>query len=155
MAIPVVVKGLTFLIPETSERRWGDETTNYLVTLGTAINDITSVGDIPLLSIPINNNQTTLINVDNLSFETTQVRHAIIEYSVYRVTSSEEVSQCGNLLITYKNNAATWELIDNTVGDAGVSFTITTAGQVQYTSTNMAGTGYQSKMSFRARAFPI
>lgn len=155
MSITVSVKNQTFTIPESGNRQWGEETTGWISAISLAVSDLTVTGDIKLISVSVANNQAATANVENLRFENSQTRHAIVEYGVYRITSGSEVSQAGQLFLTYKSSAATWEIEDHTVGDAGMVFTITTAGQIQYTSTNMAGTGYQGKMSFRGRAFPV
>lgn len=156
MAVTVTIKGRLFEIPQRKERAWGDQVTNWAVAISNAVNDLTVVGDIKLVSVSVNNNQTTPINVPNLRFDTVQTRHAIISYSVYRVKGSDELSQAGQMYVTYKNNSGTWEIIDNTVGDAGIVFTITPAGQVQYTTTDLTDAGtYVGKMSFRGMAFPV
>lgn len=154
MSVQVVIKGLTFQIPETGERDWGTEVTGWIDSISTAVSDLTVTGDIKLLSVGLSNNAPST-TVENLRFDTSEVRHAIITYSIYRVTSLHEESSMNHMYLTYKSNAGTWELVDNGVGSTGVNFTIDNTGQVKYTSTNLSGTGYSGKMSFRAQAFPI
>lgn len=159
MAVTVTVKGLTFTIPERQERGWGDQVTSWIQEVSSAVNDITSVGDIPLTSVSVVNTG-VLTTIDNLSFNTSLVRHAEIRYGVYRVSTgagATELSQKGTIFITYKSTSNTWEIEDHAVGDARIQFSITNAGQLQYTATAITGT-YNlsgSKLSFRAEAFPI
>lgn len=155
MGINVSIKGQPFVIPVNSERSWGTSVTNYLVAVADAIDDLTAVGDIKLLQVPVINNQTSALDLDGLAFDTSLTRHAIVTYAIYRVTDLEEFSQAGQLYVTFKSNAGTWEIIDNSVGETSVEFSITTGGQVQYTSSNMSGSNYVGKVSFRAAAFPV
>ena len=156
MSVIVTIKGMPFTIPQRKERGWGDQVTNWIISASRAIDDLTVAGDIKLISVSVNNNQATPTNVPNLRFDTLQTRHAIVDYGVYRIKGSEELSEMASLYVTYKSSAGTWELIDNGVGISGLSFSITGAGQVQYTSSNMVDVGvYTGKMSFRARSFPV
>lgn len=154
--VTVRIKGRPFQIPQRKETSWGDEVTNWAIAISKAVEDLTVAGDIKLISISVNNNQAVATNVPNLRFDTVITRHAIVEYAVYRIKGTEELSQAGQLYLTYKNNAGTWEIVDNTVGDAGIAFTVTPQGQVQYTTTELTASGtYTGKMSFRARCFPV
>jgi len=155
MSVVVTIKGLGFTIPETGERDWGTEVTSWIQQISSAVSDLTVAGDVKLISVSVSNNQGSVANIENLNFDTATIRHAIVEYAVYRVTTTEELSQTGNLYLTYKSNANTWEIVDNAVGDAEITFTITNAGQVQYVTTNMGGSSYTGKMSFRGRVFPV
>lgn len=156
MAVRVTIKGRPFLIPQRKERGWGDEVTNWAVTISKAVDDLTVAGDIKLITVTVNNDQDVAIAVPNLRFDTVTTRHAIVDYAVYRIKGTEELSQAGQLYLTYKSSAGTWEIADNTVGDAGIVFTITPQGQVQYTTTDLTAVGtYTGKMSFRGRAFPV
>jgi len=155
MSVRVTIKGRPFLIPQRKERGWGDEVTNWAIAISKAVDDLTVAGDIKLITVSVNNNQVAPIAVPNLRFDTVVNRHAIIDYAVYRIKGSDELSQAGQIYLTYKSSAGTWEIADNTVGDAGIVFTVTSQGQVQYTTTNLTDVGtYTGKMSFRGRAFP-
>ena len=100
----------------------------------------------------IANNQSSAANVTGLLLDGTVQRSAFIFYSIYRNTTgggATELSECGVLLATFKTVASSWEFVPlGSVGDAGVTLTITSGGQVQYTSSNITGTAATSKMSF-------
>jgi hypothetical protein len=156
MSVVVTIKGRPFRIPQRKEQSWGDEVTNWAVTISKAVDDLTVAGDIKLITVTVNNNQVAPIAVPNLKFDTVVTRHAIVDYAVYRIKGADELSQAGQLYLTYKSTAGTWEIADNTVGDAGIVFTITPQGQVQYTTTDLTDVGtYTGKCSFRGRAFPV
>lgn len=98
------------------------------------------------------NNQSAATNVTGLSFANASYRNAKIIISVF-------IDATGDLAATYSldaiQKAASWEMSQDYTGDAtGIVFTITSAGQVQYTSTNVSG--YSSSVfKFSATATDI
>jgi predicted acyltransferase (DUF342 family) len=100
----------------------------------------------------INTNQVAPANVSGLSFDPNTTRGVVIDYSIYRYHTSPttEVASTGTIRLIYKDIAASWTMDESYVGDiVGVTFTITPAGQVQYTSTNIGGTLNTSTMKYR------
>lgn len=154
MAITVIINGTSYQIPEQgADPPYGDDLTDYLVALGNVAQNITGTGDILTTTFNILNNQSSAANVTGASFDTSTVRSAIMQYSLYRSTNSAELSEVGHIYLTYKSTAGTWDIAQSYGGSSGVTFSITNGGQLQYTSTNMAGTGYTGKMKFKATAF--
>lgn len=109
-------------------------------------------------SFPLVNNQSVAANIEGLQFDYRKVNQAIIEYVIQRITgptlSPTELIQTGCFAVVYKPVAATWNIVNigSTGPDAaGITFSITTGGQVQYTSSNMTGTANISKITYRAR----
>lgn len=154
MSTAVTINGETYNIPSMGENPpWGEELHDLLNALVTSVNSLQGSADIALTSFTIANNQSSVANVTGASWDTSQVRSSIMTYSVYRSTASNEVSESGQIYITYKSTAGTWELAQNKVGESSVVFTITNAGQLQYTSSNLAGASYSGKMKFKAVSF--
>lgn len=100
-------------------------------------------------------------NVPSLSFPTTNVRAAFIKYSVFRTTSTTTSYQAGNIIVVYNPNNSVgnkWELIRDTVGKDSVSypediyFTITDAGQVQFTTNALPGINHVGRLTYTAQA---
>lgn len=96
------------------------------------------------------NNQTTPIDVQDLIFDGTKIRSATVKYTIYRKTDTQEVAQIGDFKVIYKSVEGSWSLgADNFHGDdAGISFTITNSGQVQYTSTDLTGANYSGVLDY-------
>jgi hypothetical protein len=69
------------------------------------------------------------------------VRSAFVRYAVYRKKGTNAaITETGNLLILYNPDSSPVFMIEqDKIGDANVSFTITTTGQVQvsFTDTNL------------------
>jgi len=109
------------------------------------------------ISAPISNNVSSPANIDGMIFSPEKVNQAVVEYFIQRVTSgggATALYAAGIFHVVYKPTAGTWHIV--TVGtpgpdSSGITFSITTEGQVQYTSTNITGTANISKITWRAR----
>ena len=108
-------------------------------------------------SFALVNNQSSAANITGLKFNHKKVSMAAIDYCVQRVTTSTgavELTEAGLLYAVYEPTSEDWALQAMTGAgpdDAGITFTITAAGQVQYTTTNITGTAYLSRIFWRAR----
>lgn len=100
------------------------------------------------------NNQAVAANITGLSFDFRYTSQAIIEYLVQRVTSSVELVESGRIAVIYLPDSNTWNIDTGayvSAGITGVTFSITSAGQIQYETTNEAGTAVISRMVYRVR----
>lgn len=98
---------------------------------------VDSAGDINETSFSIANNQTTPADVTGLLFNPAVVRSFKTLISI-EIDATADLFEAYELLAIYKNGS--WDMAQSATGDdSGVLFTITNAGQVQYTSQNYAG----------------
>lgn len=100
------------------------------------------------------NNQVAAASITPLKFDKSYTSVVYIDYFIQRVTSSTEKNQNGVLIATYAAKVGTWSIREyGTSGPdvSGVTISITTAGQIQYTSSNLAGTAVISRIVFRTR----
>ncbi len=156
MSKSVTISGTTYTLNQQSDDPpWGEEISDLLQALVDVANNSVGTGDIPNTSFNSLALTATNLPVTNLIFDPSVVRSAVIDYSISRITSTAEENECGTMYITYNTLAGTWSLNQNYVGSSGVSFTIGNDGQINYTSLTMAGSGYSSKMRFKAQAFTI
>jgi len=75
--------------------------------------------------------------------------------SVYRSTNTNTVSQTGELIVNYNPTnpiGNKWEISDSFVGDAQTVFNITDVGQVQFSTTLIAGINYTGTVTYQAKA---
>ena len=85
------------------------------------------------------NNQTTFQPITGLILDKSKVHRAHIEVAIRLRTNTEERDASGRLIAVYKKDADAWEIgyqLLDTVA-TGLSWNITSAGQVQYKSANM------------------
>jgi hypothetical protein len=105
-------------------------------------------------SFELVDNQTTAAPIEGLKFDPLKNQQIFIDYIIQRITGSSELIETGILAIVYKPKAATWsvsKLVTGVPDNAGITFSITSSGQLQYTSTDMAGTVYIQKVTYRTR----
>lgn len=126
---------------------------NSLRQAGIELSSFFGAGFIGEKEQAIVNNQASPANVNLLVFNSTLVRVATINFYIYRQTTgggAVELMEVGKMVAKYL--AGGWELSSpESIGDdAGLLFTITVGGQVQYTSSNITGTPAISKMRFNA-----
>lgn len=147
--------GQSYELPQNRESPgWGEDTSNFLLDVADTLNDLQSSGDILQSVSDVANNQIIAANVAGLSFNLGVVRSSVIDYSFYRQTSTTELVECGQMMVAFHDvGSPTYELTRFATGDAGVTVTFTAAGQAQFTTTNMSGTGYVGKFRFKASSF--
>lgn len=139
---------------------WYNTTTKLMKAVVNAVKVQFLTASIPQTTFAIANNQSSAADVTGLLFSSSTARSGIIDYQIRRVSTSTgavERVEAGQLLVTYNTLATTWSLAHLAFGgeDSLVDFSITSGGQVQYTSDNMAGTydSVNSLMTFVARTF--
>ncbi|MDW8348602.1 MAG: DUF2190 family protein, partial [Bacteroidia bacterium] len=92
----------------------------------------------------INNNVSSPTSISGMNFGPT-VRGVLLFYSVQRKTTSpaSEKSESGYISLVRNSTSSSWLISVWGVADnAGISFSVTSGGQVQYTTDNMTGSGY-------------
>lgn len=152
----VVIQGTTYLVPKADANPpYGEELNDYLKALGNAYSTLVGVGDIAETTATLGNNVSSASDVEGLTFDSVLIRSADIAYQITRTTSTTTEIESGHLGIFYNPTFAVnskWTIQRDGLGASGIEFSITDAGQVQYTSTNLSGTSYSGVIKYEARA---
>lgn len=99
--------------------------------------------------IDILNNQASAQDLTGLLFDATDDQKAlVIPFDLQRDTDSSNLVETGHIFLSYNNKTSSWNApqVASHFDDAGVVFSITAGGQLQYTSSNIAGTNYNGKL---------
>lgn len=158
MSKQLIVNNKTFNYPQQGEDpTWGNDAADWASEVTTVLNDLVTPGDILQTTFTIANNQSSTANIEGLLLDTGNVRSAVIEYSIYRVSTSQPSgnAESGTIHAIYDTSAATgykWTITVETTGDAGVSINVTDTGQFTYTSTDIGTLGYSGIMKFRSKS---
>ena len=154
MSKTLTIGSCTFQYPEQGTKAgWGEEATCWACAITTKVNSISGTNDIDLKTICIVNNKSVATNVGTgactLSFSTSAVRSFEATYVVIRTDSCCVIlTESGTMTGNYNGTACNkWNFSIEHVGCAGMCFTMTCAGQVQYFSDACAGAG---TMKFKA-----
>ncbi len=133
----------------------------------TAILGFVGSGYIIETSFTLANNQVAAADVTGCLFNPSIVRSFELDAQFYINTTgagATEMSAREKYLGTYKTVSGTWDLapmgsggdFENVSNEpCGITLSITNAGQVQYTSTNVSGTPATSVMHFRASTMGV
>lgn len=106
-----------------------------------------TTGDIAHTSFSAANNQSTLADITGFTFSNASIRSfkAVVSIAIDATSDLFEVIE-----ITGIQKASDWSISVTRNGDnTGINFDITSAGQVQYDSTNISG-WVSTKINFRA-----
>lgn len=151
----LIVNNTPFSYPTTGdEPGWGGDATGWAEEVTKVLNNLVGPDDILETSFNIANNQIAATNVTGLVFNAGSVRSANIQYAVYRISDSNPsgFAETGEMHLVYDNNDG-WHLgIGGVVGNSGVVFTITPAGQIQYQSSDIGAINYVGLIKFTAKA---
>ena len=101
-------------------------------------------------SFDLTNNTAVAANITPLIFDHQYTSQAMVDYFIQRVHSGTESNEDGTFRVRYNKRANNWTLSNGPSG-SGITLSITSAGQVQYTSSNIAGTVSISRIVFRVR----
>lgn len=99
------------------------------------------------------NNQVSDVDIEDLFFDKTKASFAAVDYLIQRVTTgggAVEQVEAGTFFAYFRPTSDDWVLA-SVPSTAGVTLSITPEGQVQYTTTSIAGTHSISKITFRSR----
>jgi hypothetical protein len=106
--------------------------------------------------VSISNNQSSETSIAGLLFNGATTRSAEIRFSVTRTTNSAEKVCTGIITMTYSPLLSDWffsVMSDNS--NAGLIFSCSPSGQVNYISDNMSGTGYTGQLRFSYATFAV
>lgn len=132
---------------------YGESITDWAEAVTDALSTVQQPNDVLRTTSTISNNQTSFTNIPSFSFDTSEVRAINSEFLVTRSTTSPAVTVVESGFIEGNFDGSNWSISVRSVGDAGVEFNITSGGQVQYKSSDLAGSGYVGEIIFRAKVF--
>jgi hypothetical protein len=152
MSKTVIIGSQEFELPEQgSNPDYGSTLTDFFVAVADALESVQGPNDILLTSATINNNVTSFTSIPGFSFSTASVKSIECSYIVERTTVSpaQKFVESGNIIGNY--DGSNWNISSNFVGDAGITFSISGAGVMQYKSTNIVGSSYVGVIKFAAK----
>lgn len=156
MSVQLTIEGTTYNFPSSGEDpNWAESLIAWAEAITDAFNaSVAGVGDILENSALISNNVTSATDVGGLLFTTSTVKSVILNYQCYIDSGTTGPSETGTIILTYDDTGSVgnkWLMASKKVGDAGISLSITDAGQVQYISSNLGSASYTRRLVFSAR----
>jgi len=114
--------------------------------LGDAIRQLVGEGG-DQLKQAIVNNQAGALDITDLVFDKADYKGAQIKFDIHRETDSSNEQESGIIFITHDPKDDAWHIdLLSHFDDAGVVFSITAAGQIQYVSDDLSGANYDGDL---------
>lgn len=158
MAIEITIQNRVIEFPESAEDpNWAPALVEFAQAVEAAIATITGSFDVAPQVFNIDAfNTTTNQDIPALNFPNTDVRSATIQYAVIRTTDAPDASavyEGGTIELLYdpsKTVGSKWDLVNEHQGDAKIAFSITDAGQIQFSTETITGLNHTGFITFRA-----
>ena len=159
MSIQIAIRGTVINFPSSSAApNWAPSIIQFAQEVESALQLAIGTFDVAPQTMSIDSyNVSSLVDIPNLTFPTSNVRSAVINISVVRsgTSPSVTVTQTSEIDIVYNPTNPTnnkWEIAQSKVGDASIAFSITDVGQVQFTTTSITSGTHTGVISFTAKA---
>jgi hypothetical protein len=144
----LILNGTVYNYPlPGDEQKWGEDATDWAEAVTDIFSTIVGAGFIPETTITINDNVTSFTNILGASFNSAVSRSFSLSYAISRTDGSNFFTESGIINGVY--DGADWDYTIERVGDAGMDFNVTSAGQLQYKSSAVGGT-YSGDIHFFA-----
>lgn len=130
---------------------YASEITDWAEAVTDALTNVQKPNDILTTTATINNSVTTPTNIPGFSFSTAEVIAIDCRYFIKRTTTSPNVIITEVGYIEGYFDGTSWGISIRSTGDSGVDFSITPAGQIQYTSSDLPGATHVGVIVFEAR----
>lgn len=153
MAKNLQIGSTIYEYPEPGEGAgWSEGATSWAEGVTDALATVQGPNDIILQTATLANGELDPVDVVGLSFDTGQVQHVTIEFLLIRtyteISGIATETESGTIIGNY--NSSDFFISPDSVGDVGVDFSITRAGQVQYVSEDRDNT-QNLTIKFKAR----
>lgn len=153
----ITIQGTLIEFPDSgTDPNWAPAVIQFAEAVEAALSGVVGTYDVAPRSMIIDATPTaTATDIPSLSFSTSQIRGAFINYTVYRTTTDTTVSEAGTLQLVYNDSSGSglkWEISREAVGDASVEFTVEDTGQVQVTLTALSGSDHTGQLNYSAAA---
>lgn len=148
----LIVGNDEFEFPEEgTNASWGENVTDWASAVSDALAGVQQPNDITTTTAVINNGQASYANIAGFSFDTSEVISINGEFIVKRSTDSNNLVESGVIRGNFDGTA--WAVTQTSQGNAGVTFDITSGGQIQYISSTITGANYVGIIIFKAKVF--
>jgi hypothetical protein len=154
----ITIQGTIVNFPDSgSSPNWAPAVIEFAQLVEVAINAAIGPYDVAAQTYNIDGYNTGGTDIPNLSFDNSVVRSAKIVISTYRTNTSPAttVAEQRDIDIIYNPTGPTnnkWEIEEERVGNASISFSVSDAGQFSFVTTSIGSGSHTGVLSFSARA---
>lgn len=151
MAKDLQIGSTVYPYPEPGEGAgWSEGATSWAEGVTDALATVQGPNDILLTTATLANNQPTPQDIVGLDFDTGQVQHITVEFLLIRSYTDATPTETESGTIIGNYSGSDFYISPDSIGDTGVEFSITSVGQMQYTSEDRLNTDNLT-IKYRAR----
>ena len=156
MAYTVTILGTSINLPDTSASpNWAPGQVAFNKAVANALQFTVGTFDVPPTTYQMVANSNSNVIIGGLSFPTSEIRGVFLYYTVFRQTTTNNESETGLMVLNYNPNNSTgnqWEVGTGPyVGNSTVTFQVTDAGQVTFSSQVLAGANHTGTIGYYAK----
>jgi hypothetical protein len=144
--IEVILNGITFRIPTSSQHNWAD-LTDWMLEVNEMLNITSTTFVIPASSANlVVNTPVSLYTINNPQNNS----NIIFEYGIKRATTgvgAQSLSETGTLTLAYDEVVGTWETANVSVGDAQVTIDVS-SNVIRATAAPLTGDAISTNVIF-------
>lgn len=160
MSIPLTISGQVIQFPSTAQNPdWSEAVIQFAQAVTAALQGVAGPFDVSPQTFTLDSYNPSGVNVTIplLSFPVSNVRSVLINYSLIRTTTTTTVADAGTLQLLYNPSNSVgnkWEIArdgeDDTRG--AITFSVTDAGVVQFATTAISGFSHMGALNYSAKA---
>lgn len=151
MSVTLTIGGTPFAYPSPGDNPgWGEAATAWAQAVTNSLGTLQGPGFIPTTTASIADNVSTFTDIPGFVFSISATRSFSAPYSVVRTNGTSSIVEEG--IMRAVNDGTTWFFSIERSENAGMTFQLTPAGQIQYKSTSVGGT-YSGTIKFQAQTF--
>lgn len=153
----ITIQGTTIEFPDSAQSpNTAPAIIAFALAVEAALSGLTGAYDISPQELNVDAfNPGSNVDLPLLVFPPSNVRGAIILYTVYRETTTVKADEIGEIWVVYNPDRSVgnkWGISQSRTSDASISFTITDAGQLQFSTTTLPGLNHTGKITYQAKA---
>lgn len=157
MSFTISIQGTEIEFPSSADSpNWAPAIDQFAQAVEAALSGLAGQFDVPPQVYVIDSfNPVTNQDLPNFAFPVTDVRSIFVRYAVFRNTSTTTAYETGDIEAIYSPanpNGNKWEISVSRVGDGSINFTITDAGQIQFSTSALGGINHTGKITATAQA---
>jgi len=151
MSRDLIVSNNTYAFPDQGANpAYGEVISDWAEAVTDSLAGLSPSGDILARTANIGNNTSGVVT--GLSFDSTLIRGATVLYSIYRTSTTISTPKAETGILQLDYDGTTWNIAREATQDTGITFTVSSAGVVSFSSTDVGATSYTGTMSYRAYA---
>lgn len=132
---------------------YAEQITDWAEAVTNALGTVQQPNDILTTTASVLNNQPSFTNIPAFIFDSSEVISINAEFIITRTTTAPVNNLVESGFIQGNFNGSEWTFTVESINNAGIEFNITPSGQLQYKSTDLAGSSYAGTILFRGKVF--